>query len=245
MKVLKESNIYRDFEWTDKNLWAVIKNNGRYAGIPCTGWEEARELSAQHPGSKIFRLVLDDDPTEEPLEEDLASDIRKGRLNKAYADEHNANYDAEDDNHYIQFQDHEMHTHEVRTEKDRWGNTYMAGMKNRHPRVASQSWGRAWDKRTGEVTQFSGPKYKVRADMAKYLDSKSTVSESIEDTEQVIVGFDGKGGRKYYNNETQEWKDTAKEATVFKGVDSARSVWFKLDKKPFKRVFVVNNDENI
>jgi hypothetical protein len=182
---------------------------------------------------------------DDDIEEDLASDIRKGRLNKAYQDEHGANFDAEDENHYIQFQDHEMHTHEVSTAKDRWGNTHMTGFKNRHPRVSSQSWGRAWDKRTGEVTQFSGPKYKVRADMAKYLDSKNTVTEGIEDTEQVIIGFDGKGGRKYYNNDTQEWKDTAKEATVFKGVDSARNVWFKLDKKPFKRVFVVNNDENI
>ncbi len=244
MKVLKESNNLRDFDWTHKELYAVIKDDGNYAGVPCRSYEEAQDLS-YHPGSKIYKLTLVSDPTEASFEEDLASDIRKGRLNKAYQDEHGANFDAEDENHYIQFQDHEMHTHEVNTAKDRWGNTYMTGFKNKHPRVASQSWGRAWDKRTGEVTQFSGPKYKVRADMAKYLDSKNSVTESIDDTEQVIIGFDGNGGRKYYNKDTQEWKDTAKEATVFKGVDEARNVWFGLDKKPFKRVFVVNNDENI
>ena len=242
MKVLKESDNRRDFKWTDE-LWAVVKADGSFAGIPCRSYEEARQLS-YHPGSKIFKLVLDN-AAEEPIEEDLATDIRKGRLNRAYSDEHVANYDAEDDNHYIQFQDHEMHTHEVRTDRDKWGNTYMTGFKNKHPKVSSQTWGRAWDKRTGEVTQFSGPKYKVRADMARYLDSKNSVTEGIEDTEQVIIGFGCDGSRKYYNNDTQEWKDTAKEATVFKGVDSARNVWFKLDKKPFKRVFVANNDENI
>ena len=178
MKVLKESNKYRDFEWDQKELYAVVKNDGSYAGIPCTSYEEARQL-AYHPGSKIFKLILDDDPTEEPLEEDLAGDIRKGRLNKAYQDEHGANYDAEDENHYIQFQDHEMHTHEFGTSKDRWGNSYIDRKKNRHPRVSSQSWGRAFDKRTGEVTQFSGPKYKVRADMAKYLDSKGNAAEHV------------------------------------------------------------------
>ena len=38
-------------------LYSVIKSNGEYAGIYCESYDEARELSAQHEGSKIFRLV--------------------------------------------------------------------------------------------------------------------------------------------------------------------------------------------
>lgn len=69
MKILKESNRYRDFEWTDE-LYAVIKNDGTYAGVPCRSYSEASQL-AYHPGSKIFKLVLEDEATEEPLEEAL------------------------------------------------------------------------------------------------------------------------------------------------------------------------------
>lgn len=70
MKILKESNKYRDFDWDRSELYAVIKNDGSYAGVPCLSYEEARELS-YHPGSKIFKLVLADTPEEEPLDEDL------------------------------------------------------------------------------------------------------------------------------------------------------------------------------
>lgn len=38
-------------------LYSVIKSNGDYAGIYCESYDEARELSAQHEGSKIFRLI--------------------------------------------------------------------------------------------------------------------------------------------------------------------------------------------
>lgn len=38
-------------------LYSVIKSNGEYAGIYCESYDEARELSAQHEGSKIFRLI--------------------------------------------------------------------------------------------------------------------------------------------------------------------------------------------
>lgn len=46
----------RDFNWNDR-LWAVIKDNGEFAGKPCTCWEEARELANQHEDAKIFLLV--------------------------------------------------------------------------------------------------------------------------------------------------------------------------------------------
>ena len=49
----------RDFEWNDK-LFAVIKENGSFAGIPCLTFEEAREISLQHKGSHIYIMALDD-----------------------------------------------------------------------------------------------------------------------------------------------------------------------------------------
>lgn len=81
MNVLKESNKYRDFEWDQGELYAVVKNDGRYAGYPCTSYEEAQQL-AYHPGSKIFKLVLEDDPTEEPLEESLSEIDRMSIVDK-------------------------------------------------------------------------------------------------------------------------------------------------------------------
>lgn len=47
----------RDFTWDDP-LWAVIKDNGEYAGSPCLSIGEAQELANQHKGSRIFRLCL-------------------------------------------------------------------------------------------------------------------------------------------------------------------------------------------
>lgn len=44
----------RDFDWSD-TLWIVIKDDGSYAGIPCTGEEEAYDLAAQHEGSRVFK----------------------------------------------------------------------------------------------------------------------------------------------------------------------------------------------
>lgn len=49
----------RDFEWSAR-LWAVVKENGEFAGCPCLTWNEARELACQHEGSAIFELKLDD-----------------------------------------------------------------------------------------------------------------------------------------------------------------------------------------
>lgn len=68
-EVVNESNKYRDFEWDQGELYAVVKNDGRYAGYPCTSHGEAVQMSANHNGSKVFKLVLEDDPNEEPLED--------------------------------------------------------------------------------------------------------------------------------------------------------------------------------
>lgn len=49
----------RDFSWTDA-IWAVIKDDGSFAGRPCLSYEEARELSNQHEKSHIFLLLRDE-----------------------------------------------------------------------------------------------------------------------------------------------------------------------------------------
>lgn len=59
----------RDFDWLDK-LYAVVKNDGTFAGIPCMNFEEARELSAQHEGSHIYIMALDDDNELEVYDDD-------------------------------------------------------------------------------------------------------------------------------------------------------------------------------
>lgn len=47
----------RDFDWTDA-LFAVVKDDGSFAGIPCLSLDEAKELASNHEGSQIYRLVL-------------------------------------------------------------------------------------------------------------------------------------------------------------------------------------------
>lgn len=55
----------RDFDWNDY-LWCVVKEDGTFAGVVCTSWEEARELAAQHEGSRTFLL--------EPFEVDCSDE---------------------------------------------------------------------------------------------------------------------------------------------------------------------------
>lgn len=47
----------RDFDWTNE-LFAVVKDDGSYAGVPCLSLDEAKELASNHEGSQIYRLVL-------------------------------------------------------------------------------------------------------------------------------------------------------------------------------------------
>lgn len=48
----------RDFDWLDE-LYAVIKDDGSFAGRPCVTLDEARELAKQHENSKIYLLKYD------------------------------------------------------------------------------------------------------------------------------------------------------------------------------------------
>ena len=47
----------RDFDWTDV-LFAVVKDDGSFAGVPCLSLDEAKELANNHEDSHIYRLVL-------------------------------------------------------------------------------------------------------------------------------------------------------------------------------------------
>ena len=47
----------RDFDWTNA-LFAVVKDDGSFAGIPCLSLDEAKELASNHEDSQIYRLVL-------------------------------------------------------------------------------------------------------------------------------------------------------------------------------------------
>ena len=47
----------RDFKWTD-TLWTVVKDDGRFAGVPCLSFEEARDLAGQHENSVIMEMKL-------------------------------------------------------------------------------------------------------------------------------------------------------------------------------------------
>mgnify|MGYP003304016801 CR=1 FL=1 len=48
----------RDFFYDDA-LWCVVKDDGKFAGIPCLTYEEALELSNQHENSAIFKMNLE------------------------------------------------------------------------------------------------------------------------------------------------------------------------------------------
>lgn len=74
-KPLKEA---RDFEWDD-TLWAVVKDDGRFAGIPCITDTEAREVAYQHEGSHIYKMTLEDS-LDESLNEELFDEIDMSKL---------------------------------------------------------------------------------------------------------------------------------------------------------------------
>ena len=42
-----------------ERMFAVVKEDGTFAGVPCESFEEARELSAQHENSHIYIMALD------------------------------------------------------------------------------------------------------------------------------------------------------------------------------------------
>lgn len=66
----------RDFNYAQE-IWAVVKADGTFAGVPCLSWEEARELKAQHEYSWIYAMCPDpngnvilEDEDDQTLEDD-------------------------------------------------------------------------------------------------------------------------------------------------------------------------------
>lgn len=112
--------------------------------------------------------------------EDLANRVRKNDLE--WNDEIEASY-AEDGDVAVEFQDRETHTHEV------------TPYRSRRPRVSSNTWGRIW--KDGDlVYNERGPKYKVRDDIIKKLNS---MNESFESNlERKLV-------RMWFNEEQAAW----------------------------------------
>lgn len=105
--------------------------------------------------------------------EGLSDRIRKDDLE--YDDSIDA-WTASEDNTEIQFQDREQHTHEFKTKTNQWGRNFVDGQYNKQPKVASHTWGRVW--KDGQlVKQAEGPKYQVRAEIAKYLDADGNIDE--------------------------------------------------------------------
>ncbi len=60
----------RDFDWFDE-LFAVVKEDGTFAGVPCVTLDEAIELHNQHEGSKIFLMKYDNYNFEEEYNNEL------------------------------------------------------------------------------------------------------------------------------------------------------------------------------
>ena len=107
------------------------------------------------------------------LSETLSDRIKNNELD--YDEEIDA-YFAEEDNIYVQFQDRQTNTYRsILGPKDN-----RMKIVDRNPRVSSNTWARIW--KDGElVKSFEGPKYKVRADVIKYLDDNNK-SEVLEET---------------------------------------------------------------
>lgn len=104
-------------------------------------------------------------------DEDLSSDIRKGKLK--HDDEIDAEY-AKDGDTEVQFQDRGMNTMAYDSKTNRW--------LDKQPRTASHTWGRVW-KDGKMVKSMEGPKYQVRQDMARFLDGnkeEECLKEEVE-----------------------------------------------------------------
>lgn len=105
------------------------------------------------------------------VDEGLSDRIRKGELEHTGHDDWTDVFSAEEDGVKVQFQDTVGNSYQARTKKDRWGNSYIDGIYDKHPKEFTSTWGRVWD--NGKFKKdIRGPKYQVRAEMAKYLDGK-------------------------------------------------------------------------
>ena len=110
------------------------------------------------------------------LSETLSDRIRNNELD--YDEEIDA-WSGEEDGIFIQLQDREKDEYQATTNSKNGLKIY-----DKQPKVSSKTFGRVW--KDGKlIKSFEGPKYKVRSDMAKYLEQDidtATFDESTNDT---------------------------------------------------------------
>lgn len=124
----------------------------------------------------------EEEEEEEEIDESISNDIRKNNLK--YDPDVDALY-SEDGGTYAQIQDRENHEYApLKVKTNKYGGKYIGNENSKvRPKVSTHSWGRVW--KDGKLDkQFDGPKYKVRQDMARYLENES-MNETM---------FGGKGG---------------------------------------------------
>ena len=74
-------------------------------------------------------------------------------------------------------------------------------------------------------------------------DTGMELTEDIDNTQFIIVGITKDGNRQFYNvSSAPHWVDDCDDATIFDDQTEAHKVFYEIDKKPFKRVFVPNFD---
>jgi len=59
-RLMLDESLFKE-DYSDGNkFFAVVKEDGSFAGVPCYSFEEAVDLSNQHEGSHIFEMKLAD-----------------------------------------------------------------------------------------------------------------------------------------------------------------------------------------
>lgn len=142
----------------DVAFFIVDVDNGFIDWGPLESADEAHEFLQ----SKIDDYEMD---------ESISDDIRKNNLKY---DDYVDGWYTTDGNTEVQFQDRQRIEHPDVT-------------KYRHvgPKVKSNTWGRVW--KDGKLDkQFEGPKYKVRQDVARYLDKNEDLNNSQNELNKNI-----------------------------------------------------------
>ena len=79
--------------------------------------------------------------------------------------------------------------------------------------------------------------------IAKHAVNESANEQVINNAQFIIVGITKDGSRQFYNvSSAPHWVDDCDDATIFDDQTEAHKVFYEIDKKPFKRVFVPNFD---
>ena len=79
--------------------------------------------------------------------------------------------------------------------------------------------------------------------IAKHTVNESANEQVTDNAQFIIVGITKDGNRQFYNvSSAPHWVDDCDDATIFDDQAEAHKIFYEIDKKPFKRVFVPNFD---